>query len=147
MEFRYSDGGRLAAGFRGGVDDCVTRAIAIAAKLPYKTVYSDLKAILGKGKSPRNKIDRKVYQPYIESLGFIWKPTMTIGSGTQVHLEDAELPNGRLIVKISKHLAAVIDGVLHDTFDCSRQGKRAVYGYFKLTEDTNDHQRPDLSLL
>jgi hypothetical protein len=34
-KFRYDDGGRKAAGFKGRAGDCVTRAIAIAAQLPY----------------------------------------------------------------------------------------------------------------
>ena len=66
------------------------------------------------------------------SLGFIWHPTMQIGSGCKVHLRADELPPGRLVVMVSKHSAAVIDGVLHDTHDCSRNGTRCVYGYWKL---------------
>jgi len=31
-------------------------------------------------------------------------------------------------------MAAVIDGVLHDAYDCSREGTRCVYGYYKLKE-------------
>jgi hypothetical protein len=56
---------------------------------------------------------------------------MQIGSGCQVHLAADELPPGRIIVRLSKHYAAVVDGVLHDTHDCSRDGTRCVYGYFK----------------
>ena len=37
---------------------------------------------------------------------------------------------GRLIVSVSKHLTAVIDGNVHDIYDCTRNGKRCVYGYF-----------------
>jgi hypothetical protein len=55
---------------------------------------------------------------------------MQIGSGCKVHLRKDELPSGRLIVKLSKHLTTVIDGVIHDTFDPSRGGNRCVYGYF-----------------
>ena len=42
----------------------------------------------------------------------------------------SELPRGPLIVKVSRHLTAVIDGVLYDTHNCSRGGMRCVYGYF-----------------
>jgi hypothetical protein len=35
-----------------------------------------------------------------------------------------------LLVKVSGHLTAVVDGVLYDTYDCSRCGMRRVYGYF-----------------
>ena len=55
---------------------------------------------------------------------------MAIGSGCKVHLRADELPSGRLIVSVSKHLTAVIDGVIHDNHDPSRDGTRCVYGYF-----------------
>ena len=42
---------------------------------------------------------------------------MAIGSGCKVHLADSELPFGRLVVSVSKHYTAVIDGVVHDTHD------------------------------
>ncbi len=74
------------------------------------------------------------YEKYLKSLGFIWHPTMTIGSGCKVHLTAEELPKGRLVVSVSKHMVAVIDGVIHDTNDCSRDGKRCVYGYYKAPE-------------
>lgn len=50
--------------------------------------------------------------------------------GCQAHLRLNEIPQGRVIVKVSKHLTAVIDGVIHDTHDPSRQGRRCVYGYY-----------------
>jgi hypothetical protein len=56
---------------------------------------------------------------------------MQIGSGCTVHLRPKELPAGRLVVSVSKHLTAVIDGVIHDTHDCSRRGTRCVYGYWQ----------------
>lgn len=65
-------------------------------------------------------------------LGFDWTPTMTIGSGCKVHLKADELPKGRLICMLSRHAVAVIDGVINDTYDPSRDGTRCVYGYWKL---------------
>lgn len=55
---------------------------------------------------------------------------MSISSGCQVHLKASALPQGPLLVKVSRHLTAVIDGVLYDTHNCSRGGTRCVYGYF-----------------
>ncbi|WP_231970582.1 hypothetical protein [Polynucleobacter necessarius] len=43
LGFEFNDGGREAAGFKGGAGDCVVRAIAIAAELPYMEVYEDLR--------------------------------------------------------------------------------------------------------
>ncbi len=61
---------------------------------------------------------------YLKSLG--WQYTATSG----VHLRADELPAGRLIVGIHEHWVAVIDGVLHDTWDSSRRGTARVEGYW-----------------
>jgi len=53
-----------------------------------------------------------------------------VGAGCQVHLRPDELPNEILIAKVSKHLTAIINGVIHDTHDPSRGGTRCVYGYY-----------------
>jgi hypothetical protein len=144
--FTYHDGGRSAAGFQGGAGDCVVRSIAIAAQLPYVQVYEDLRQanasyalerdnkvsrhLAHKGSSPRNGNHRDVFHDYILSHGFEWVPTMKVGAGCQVHLRSDELPAGTLIVKVSKHLTAVIDGVIYDTHNPSRGGNRCVYGYY-----------------
>ena len=57
---------------------------------------------------------------------------MAIGSACKVHLRANELPAGRLVFSVSKHMVAVIDGVIHDTSDPSTDGTRYVYGYSKL---------------
>jgi hypothetical protein len=134
MSFKSTDGGRAAAGYIGEAGDCVTRAIAIALDLPYREVYDDLAermAATGKPRSARNGIPRKIYQKYLNDRGWRWFPTVSIGSGCQVHLRADELPNGRIIARLSKHICAVIDGVVHDTHDPSRDGTRCVYGYYK----------------
>ena len=126
MTHIHNDGGREAAGYKGHTGDCVTRAIAIATGKPYQEVYDALNELAvserrGKrkrGKSTsRNGVYRATYQKYLESLGWTWTPTMKIGQGCTVHLRADELPSGRLIVAVSRHLCAVIDGVIHDTFD------------------------------
>ena len=141
MTYQYNDGGRKAAGFKGIAGDCVARAIAIAADLPYTEVYATLAKGRGgqragkRGKSSasaRNGIDvtRKWFKDYMASLGFVWTPTMGIGTGCKVHLDADELPKGRLIASVSKHYSAMIDGVINDTTNPSRGGKRCVYGYW-----------------
>lgn len=80
---------------------------------------------------PRTGLFKTVYDRYMKSIGWVWVPTMKIGQGCKVHLRSEELPSGRIIVELSKHSAAVVDGVLHDLSDCSRGGTRCVYGYYK----------------
>lgn len=157
MPFEFDDGGRQAAGFKGSAGDCVARAISIAAQLPYAEVYKALAAGQGSqraskrvGKKPasaRNGIytTRKWFKDYMASLGFIWTPTMIVGQGCKVHLCQGELPAGRLVVAVSRHYTAVIDGVVRDTYDPQRtsietgvqdgqpyrkQWERCVYGYW-----------------
>jgi len=150
MNFKYNDGGREAAGYKGLAADCVVRSIAIATETPYKEVYDAINLIsraehIGNHKrsksSARNGVYKITYQKYLESLGWKWTPTVRIGSGCRVHLTDGELPTGRLIVRVSKHLTAVIDGIINDTFDPQRStiivenglkriAGRCVYGYW-----------------
>ena len=141
-KFIYTDGGREAAGYKGETRDCVTRAIAVAARQDYQTVYD----ILSKGNrtqrvtarskrraSARDGVQtqRKLFKDYMHSLGFVWLPTMRIGQGCTVHLTPEELPPiGNLVVKLSRHFTAVIDGVIYDTNDPSRNGTRCVYGFW-----------------
>tara|TARA_R110000751_G_C13413590_1_gene439340 strand:- start:37 stop:480 length:444 start_codon:yes stop_codon:yes gene_type:complete len=145
-DFVYNDGGRKAAGFKGDADDCVCRAIAIAADLPYKTVYDRLaegnasqrksKRVGKQSRSANNGIytKRKWFKDYMSSLGFVWVPTMQIGSGCNTHLKADELPSGKIVCNVSKHLVAMIDGIIQDTFNCSRKGTRCVYGYWKMPD-------------
>jgi hypothetical protein len=146
MEFIFNDGGRSDAGYKGKAGDCVTRAIAIVSGLPYEQVYRALSdgcrsqrktKRSGPHSSARDGVNtrRKWFKDYMASLGFKWTPTMGIGTGCKVHLHDGELPMGRLVVAVSKHYTAVIDGVIHDTHDPQRTtliteaGKPKLPGY------------------
>lgn len=140
MQWVYDDGGREAAGFKGKTGDCVTRAIAIASGVPYKEVYDRLNELAkhertGKRKRGKSNSRTGVYTATAkklleEELGFTWQPTMFIGSGCKVHVKADELPSGTIVLNLSRHFACVIDGVLHDTYDCSRNETRCVYGYW-----------------
>lgn len=139
IHYVEDDGGREAAGFKGYTGDCGVRAVAIAAELPYAEVYGEINR-LAQLERPRGNKRRsnsrtgvwpRTLGRLLDAEGFTWVPTMGIGTGCQVHLNADELPEGRLVVRVSKHFVAVIDGVIHDTHDCSRAGTRCVYGYWK----------------
>ncbi len=139
MEFIYDDGGRKEAGYKGTTGDCAVRSIAIATGLPYKDVYVTLNTMglserLGKRKksksNSRTGVYKNTFKKFMLSIGWTWTPTMFIGQGCKVHVKADELPNGKIIVALSKHFAAVVDGVLHDIYDCSRNETRCVYGYY-----------------
>ena len=148
MRFKYSDGGREAAGRKGSTGDCVCRAICNATGRPYAEVYNALaKGNQTERRTKRSQSDsyanrrsasgginvkRKWFRDYMYSLGFRWTPTMKIGQGCKVHLREDELPKGNLVVSTSRHYTCVKDGVLFDTYDCTRDGARCVYGYWSL---------------
>lgn len=151
VRYEYDDGGRAAAGYKGSAGDCAARSIAIVTGKSYQEVYDAINALganerVGKRKRGKSNSRTGVYgrtvRKYMESIGWQWTPTMKIGSGCKVHLREDELPAGRLLVFVSRHFTAVIDGVIHDTHDPQRigfdhadsdkadlNGSRCVYGY------------------
>lgn len=166
-QFNYNDGGRKDAGYKGSTGDCVCRAICIATGKPYKEVYEALangNATQRKGKREGGKAGvktaargintkRKWFADYMASLGFVWTPTMFVGQGCKVHLCADELPKGNLVVNVSKHFTAVIDGVINDIYNPQRGGgswmktengittrgttaERCVYGYYTYKPET-----------
>jgi len=154
MAVVVTDGGRSEAGYVGRTGDCVVRSVAIATEQPYGVVYEALSTGMrtqrsttrGKAKaSARDGVNttRKWFKDYMRSLGWKWVPTMGIGTGCTVHLAVGELPMGRLVVAVSRHYTAVINGVIHDSHDPQRStmwfgqdgkvnriSERCVYGYW-----------------
>lgn len=148
MPWVEDDGGRAAAGYKGSAGDCAVRSVAIAAEMPYREAYELIRSELasmtvrqrrGRSTSPRDGVPTKTMRRLMPTIGLVWTPTMLIGSGCTVHLVADELPAGRLIVALSKHYCAVVDGVIRDTYDPNdrkagywpaSEGPRCVYGYF-----------------
>jgi len=153
MDWIFNDGGRWDAGFRPRkTGDCATRAIAIATELPYRQVWEELEARqreyvmtsrarwartareIGGRKleleiSPDHGTHKVILNGFLRDQGWLWTPTMGIGTGARVHLRADELPlTGRLVVSLSRHWAAVVDGTVHDTYIDDRDGRRTVYG-------------------
>ena len=137
--FVFNDGGAREAGFENCSNDCVCRSFAIVSGKSYKEVANLIFEIAKKERKSKGKRDKSsarsgVYKTTVnkvaEALGLVWTSTMSIGSGCTVHLKADELPSGKIAIVCSKHVTAMIDGVIHDTHDPSRNGTRCVYGYW-----------------
>jgi len=149
--YKYNDGGRAEAGYKGTTGDCVVRAIAIGTQMPYKAVYEAVNDAakgerIGKRKrgisNARTGVYKETTRKVLAAMGWQWVACMQIGSGCRVHLEASELPSGRIIAKLSRHVVAVVDGVVQDTSDPRRfevgrkngipysRVTRCVYGYW-----------------
>lgn len=142
--WQFHDGGRKDAGFKGKAGDCFVRAVAIASEREYGDVYRAVGAAAKKEKpskrrrgmsAPRTGVHSVTARSFMAEMGWTWVPTMTIGSGCKTHLRHDELPKGRIIARLSRHYVAVVDGVVLDTYDCTREGTRCVYGYWKEASD------------
>lgn len=141
MPWEYDDGGRNGRG--KAVADCVVRSIAIASGRPYLDVMTDVRRLSllerpnarrrGRGvrSNPIAGVWRDTYRRLLEGeMGWRRTATMGIGTGCRTHLRSGEIPDGRLVVAVSKHLTAVVDGVVRDVFDPGRAGTRCVYAYW-----------------
>lgn len=140
MEFKYSDGGRAKAGYRGKASgDCFVRAVAIALDLPYDHVYSIVAERCNKTnprkKKRRNHPAKGIYREFadkiLEEFGWEWVPTVMPGGRNYPKLRACDLPDGPIVARVSRHFCAVIDGTVYDDHDPTRGGKRLVYGYYR----------------
>ena len=130
LRFIYDDGGRTMYFKAANVNDCVVRSIAIATGNDYKSVYNETKRLLGY--SPRNGVYHHDVKKVMKHFGGEWVACMKVGKGCTAHLVENEIPmRSRIVCNLSKHVVAVINGVMHDTYDSSRNGTRCVYGYWK----------------
>jgi hypothetical protein len=141
MTFKYNDGGREAAGFKGTAGDCGARAMAIALGLDYKAVYKELaqaNADNGRAKSARNGIHKDVYSEVLKKHGWVWHsaPTFKVLEGYKNSegkvlfgrkARCSDMPKGIVIARQASHYVAVIDGIPNDIWDCS---DKMVYGYW-----------------
>lgn len=136
MRVVLTDGGRFKAGFKGLANDCVCRAIAIVKEEPYEKVYAEINLIcceLGyKGLTARKGLQKNVMFEVMSRFGLKWNAVCLPGSKQRIHLSESELPMGRIICRVTRHVVAVIDGVIYDNHDPQRDERRMVYGYWCL---------------
>jgi hypothetical protein len=146
IPYIYNDGGRAASGRKGDSGDCMIRAAAIATGERYDYVYVEffemgwrydykhaVPAMRRARKAGVHNVTGKSRTLLTEFLvnrrGWLWTPTMSIGSGCTLHLGPDPLPE-TCIVRLSKHVAAIVLDRIHDNHDPRRNGTRCVYGYW-----------------
>jgi len=126
--------------------DCVARAVSIVTGLPYGYVYECLtdanaayrgRAARGKDRKARHGVWTRgeTFKRQMRAWGFTWRPTMGIGTGCTMHVRQGEVPaTGRHVLSLSRHYTALVDGVIHDRADPSRDASRCVYGIWTLED-------------
>ena len=153
LEFVYNDGGRSKYFKATNVGDCVTRAICNATGKDYKEVYDRLKELSKKESvkrhrghkqsSVRDGVFKETFKKYLKEIGWVRVQTIKKDSKERMHFTYDEIPNGVIILELTKHLTCVKDKVIYDTYDCSKtqyydefgdlviNDERLVYGYWR----------------
>ncbi len=124
MKWIYSTGGREKYFKAQKVGDCVTRAICNATGKDYKEVYDRLKEMAKKEHTTRHRghkkssvrdgVFKETYKRYLVEIGWTRKQTIFKGDSARMHLTPNEIPNGVIIVELSKHLTCIKDGIIYD---------------------------------
>ncbi len=154
MKLVYSTGGREKYFKADNVGDCVTRAICNATGKDYKEVYNRLNEMAKseslkrhrghKRSQSRNGVFKETWKRYLKEIGWVHHSVTSIGNDQRrMRLVEEDLPDGVLIVQLSRHLTCVKDKVLYDTYDCSKKDyydwetgdlvtneERCIYGYW-----------------
>lgn len=101
--------------------DCVIRAIARATCKDWLEVYDDLYRI-GRKKC-RMMNSQKTYEAYLDELGYTKQKMPRKDNGLRYTIGEyvEEHPEFTGIISVAQHLTYVLNGVLIDTWDCSRK--------------------------
>ena len=128
LPYKRDDGGRAAAGFKGGTGDCLVRAMAIASGQPYREVYAHVAATykvhgykrtgnayyMGR-KSKRGQLTpKKAQDRALMDMGFTKVPLLP---GPRPTYTEVARVHGTAVVGTTKHIGVIRDGVYRDTFD------------------------------
>lgn len=143
----FDDGGRKKAGYKGRTTDCIVRAIAIATQLPYEEVYKRIADMRYKwgysrtgkgGRLPVRPMPQGFRRPkketrmkrYMKAFGF---QKVRLPRGPKPTYTEAYKKYGNCIVKTTKHICALREGALHDTFDGRTSEYDGILGQRKAT--------------
>lgn len=122
-----TDSGRSVSRRPKQSNDCTVRALANVFDMDYDDAY-DYLAAAGR------KCSRGFHFKTLEHPKLKWEAYQAIKGQSRKTISDfcKEHPEGKWIIRVSKHVAAVIDGVVYDTFESNPT--KCVYGAWKVAE-------------
>lgn len=121
MNYEYNDGGRKAAGFEGGVADCVTRALSIISGKPYSVVRTGVLSLAPDAdRAGVNVFCPQFSEHMVRHFGATFIPV-------RYAIPVREFPRGEFIALTQNHVTAISDCKVLDVFDCRDE---LVRGYW-----------------
>lgn len=110
------------------VGDCVIRAISTILEQPWEVTYDELTSIGRKyGRMPN---DRNVFHRYLTSVGYTKMKEPRTEDNKKIRICDYvnDNPNFTAIASLgNRHVAAIVDGVVYDIWDSSREILHTYY--------------------
>ena len=127
MEFILNDGGRHFSSHKKEKNDCTVRALAMAKTIAYDEAHAMLAAA---GRLPRKGF---AFNKFMKKQSFAkWQAFQAVKGQQRMRiLPFCEAhPRGTYIVKVAKHVYAVIDGVVYD--DVLPREDACIYGAWQI---------------
>lgn len=106
------------------VGDCVKRAITIATGIDYREVSLELNRYKKETGSKRFN-DQNNWKKFVNKKLKLTK--VTGWTWTKLGEFCKQNPKGKFIISIRKHLVAVVDGKINDTWNCSFKAINEVF--------------------
>jgi hypothetical protein len=122
IPFKYTDGGREADGFSHEKKDCTVRTLATICEMPYSTAHAILKEAgrLDKGKFPIRRLLEYGIADYIFT-----PVSLPVRVPCTVNQVCKRFTKGSYIIRIRKHVFALIDGTQYDEWENGKK-KRVI---------------------
>lgn len=132
-KYQYTDGGKSLSKRPKQINDCTVRALAIVANIAYDEAY-DLLSERGRICNKRFFFPNKAKDDCIAGLILKWKSFPAIKGQERMNIGKfgIEHPKGIYVCKTAKHVFAVIDGVVYDSFESYPE--RCIYGMWTVTK-------------
>lgn len=112
--------------------DCAFRAISLFTGNSWDKVYTDLCAYGFKMRRAPN--EKKVYEKYLDDLGYIKQSQPRKSDGTKYTVREfCKRSEGTILVSTANHLSCIVDGKVNDTWDC---GSDCVGNYWKKNKES-----------
>lgn len=128
VPFVQTDAGRSSSKRSKQKNDCTVRAWATANHIPYDEAYDVLKSF---GRKSGRGIDFKGFaNTQINIVSRISFPAVKGKKRMNIGKFCNQYDKGIFIIKTAKHVSAVLDGVVHDTFEPRHD--RCVYAAYAL---------------
>jgi hypothetical protein len=107
--------------------DCVIRSLTKAMNKDWLTVFDELHPIAREMQCPYNM--KVCYEKYITNNGFKYHGVSNAKGTKRPTVESFSKTNnkGTYILRVSKHIVTLVDGIYYDTWDCKR---KSLYGYW-----------------